>query len=66
MGKVLVTPYKDLMERIIDGYTLEDIVEILQLSSEDILEAFRDKVIESLDQFTSVTTEFDYQDDEEN
>lgn len=66
MGKVLGTPYKDLMERIIDGYTLEDIVEILQLSSEDILEAFRDKVIESLDQFTSVTTEFDYQDDEEN
>ena len=64
MGKVLGTPYKEIMQRILDGYTLEDIVEILQLSSEDILESFQERVIESLDQFTSVTTEFDYEDED--
>ncbi len=64
MGKVLGTPYKEIMLRILDGYTLEDIVEILQLSSEDILEAFQERVIENLDQFTSVTTEFDYEDED--
>lgn len=42
---------EEFLNRIADKYTTEEIVEILQLSEWDILEMFRERVIEKEEKF---------------
>ena len=51
--------FEELINRIIDKYSIEDICYILQLKEEDILEAFGDKAIEKIEEF-DVVTSMDY------
>jgi|TARA_R110000744_G_scaffold73907_1_gene147715 hypothetical protein len=51
--------FEELVNRIIDKYSIEDICYILQLKEENILEAFSDKVIEKIEEF-DVVTSMDY------
>ena len=51
--------FEELINRIIDKYSIEDICYILQLKEENILEAFSDKTIEKIEEF-DVITSMDY------
>jgi|TARA_Y100001951_G_C11134125_1_gene179861 hypothetical protein len=51
--------FEELVNRIIDKYSIEDICYILQLKEENILEAFSDKAIEKIEEF-DVVTSMDY------
>ena len=51
--------FEELINRIIDKYSIEDICYILQLKEENILEAFSDKAIEKIEEF-DVVTSMDY------
>ncbi len=51
--------FEELVNRIIDKYSIEDICYILQLKEENILEAFSDKAIEKIEEF-DVITSMDY------
>ena len=51
--------FEELVNRIIDKYSIEDICYILKLKEENILEAFSDKAIEKIEEF-DVITSMDY------
>ena len=51
--------FEELVNRIIDKYSIEDICYILQLKEENILEAFSDNAIEKIEEF-DVITSMDY------
>lgn len=60
MPPVLNIPIDELIQRIADNCSQEEICEILQIDGLELLEAFSDRIIRNLKKFPDVVTELDY------
>ena len=51
---------EEIKERLLQHYDPDDLLEALQISSEEILDRFEDKLLRKLDQFTEELEEETY------
>jgi len=65
MNLVLLQDWETIKERLLTHYSIEDILNILALDASELADAFQDKIMEDIEDFPDITTELDY-DEEEN
>lgn len=65
MINVLITDEETIKDRILSYYSLEDVINILQLSESEVIMKLLEENWERIEEFTDVLAETDYQEDGE-
>ena len=65
MINVLITDEETIKDRILSYYSLEDVINILQLSETGVIIQWLDENWERIEEFTDVLAETDYEEDGE-
>ncbi len=61
---VLITQWEDVKDRLLSKYDIEDLCDVLGITTEDILDNFQTLVYNKLTEL-EITTELDYEDDKQ-